>query len=80
MSTTDEAKVLVIEDEVALADGVARGLRAEGFDVEVAYDGVSGLNRSLAPQLDLGRWCPPSGLAEVDPSGLNRSSAGITGK
>ena len=42
MSTTDEAKVLVIEDEVALADGVARGLRAEGFDVEVAYDGVSG--------------------------------------
>ena len=52
MSTTDEAKVLVIEDEVALADGVARGLRAEGFDVEVAYDGVSGLNRARDEDVD----------------------------
>jgi two-component system, OmpR family, response regulator len=52
VSTTEEAKVLVIEDEVALADGVARGLRAEGFDVEVAYDGVSGLNRARDEDVD----------------------------
>ena len=39
-------KVLIVEDETALADGVARGLRAEGFDVEVAYDGLTGLERA----------------------------------
>ena len=50
MSSTTEAaptgKVLIVEDEAALADGVARGLRAEGFDVEVAYDGLTGLERA----------------------------------
>jgi two-component system OmpR family response regulator len=35
--------VLLVEDETHLADTVARGLRAEGFDVEVAHDGVDGL-------------------------------------
>jgi DNA-binding response OmpR family regulator len=32
-------RVLVIEDEVRLADAVARGLRAEWFDVDVATIG-----------------------------------------
>lgn len=35
-------RVLLVEDEVALADGIRRGLSAEGFVVEVAHDGVTG--------------------------------------
>lgn len=36
-------KILLIEDETAIADSVAYSLRTEGFDVEVAYDGLEGL-------------------------------------
>jgi two-component system OmpR family response regulator len=44
--------VLVIEDEVALADGVARGLRSEGFAVEVVHDGLAGLDRARGEDVD----------------------------
>jgi len=36
-------RVLVVEDEVRLAHAVQRGLRAEGFAVDLAHDGVTGL-------------------------------------
>ncbi|MGZ0230819.1 MAG: response regulator transcription factor [Acidimicrobiales bacterium] len=36
-------RVLVVEDNEALADAVKRGLVAEGFDVDIASDGVDGL-------------------------------------
>jgi two-component system OmpR family response regulator len=36
-------RVLVVDDEVRLADGIRRGLEAEGFAVDVAHDGVEGL-------------------------------------
>jgi DNA-binding response OmpR family regulator len=39
-------RVLVVEDEERLAAAVARGLRAEGFDVEVVGDGVEGYWRA----------------------------------
>ncbi|MGH9210352.1 MAG: response regulator transcription factor [Acidimicrobiales bacterium] len=39
-------RVLVIEDEVHLAQSLARGLRAEGFDVDVTHDGADGLWRA----------------------------------
>jgi two-component system, OmpR family, response regulator len=45
--------VLIVEDEVALADGVARGLLAEGFDVEVVHDGLSGLARAREGDVDV---------------------------
>jgi len=35
-------RVLVVEDARRLADAIARGLRAEGMAVDVAYDGVEG--------------------------------------
>jgi DNA-binding response OmpR family regulator len=38
-------RVLVVEDEPALADGVAAGLRAELMAVDVAYDGDAALER-----------------------------------
>jgi DNA-binding response OmpR family regulator len=38
-------RILVIEDEVALADAVVRGLRRHGMDVDVAYDGDEGYGK-----------------------------------
>lgn len=38
--------MLVVEDEVHLGETVARGLRAEGFDVELVHDGLDGLWRA----------------------------------
>jgi len=34
--------VLLIEDEIRLADLLRRGLEAEGFTVDIAYDGSEG--------------------------------------
>ena len=42
IGTMATMRVLVVEDNVALADGVRRGLVAEGFDVDVANDGLDG--------------------------------------
>ena len=39
-------RVLVVEDERRLASAVRRGLTAEGFVVDVAYDGVDGLHQA----------------------------------
>jgi DNA-binding response OmpR family regulator len=39
-------RVLVVDDEVRLAETVARGLRAEGFDVDLAHTGPDGLWRA----------------------------------
>lgn len=36
-------RVLVVDDEVRLADGIRLGLEAEGCAVDVAHDGVDGL-------------------------------------
>jgi two-component system OmpR family response regulator len=36
-------RLLVVEDEVRLAGALQRGLRAEGFAVDVAHDGETGL-------------------------------------
>jgi DNA-binding response OmpR family regulator len=39
-------RVLLVEDEVTLADAVRRGLAAEGFDVEAVHNGLEGLERA----------------------------------
>jgi DNA-binding response OmpR family regulator len=46
-------RILVIEDETRLADIIARVLRQERFDVDVAYDGVSGLELALGGTFDV---------------------------
>ena len=43
-------RVLVVEDEINLATAVADGLRADGYDVEVAHDGEEGLWRAREGQ------------------------------
>ena len=46
-------RVLVVEDEVPLADAVARGLRREGMAVDVAYDGDTGLEKAMTTRYDV---------------------------
>jgi DNA-binding response OmpR family regulator len=45
--------ILVVEDEPPIAEAVASRLRSEGFTVELAFDGPSGVSRcaQLAPDL-----------------------------
>jgi two-component system, OmpR family, alkaline phosphatase synthesis response regulator PhoP len=47
------ARILLIEDEPALARGLSDTLRARGFDVAVAIDGERGLESALTGQADL---------------------------
>jgi DNA-binding response OmpR family regulator len=46
-------RVLVIEDESALADAIARGLRREGMAVDVAYDGRQGHEMAFVTRYDV---------------------------
>jgi DNA-binding response OmpR family regulator len=46
-------RLLLIEDERKVADFVARGLRAERFAVDVAYDGTSGWEMASTVDYDL---------------------------
>ena len=48
-----EARVLLIEDEPALARGLSDTLRANGFDVTVAMDGERGLDVAVSGRADL---------------------------
>jgi len=45
--------ILVIEDEPGIVDFLERGLRAQGFVVRSALDGVSGTERALSEHVDL---------------------------
>jgi DNA-binding response OmpR family regulator len=48
------SRVLVVEDEAHLAEGLAYNLEAEGYEVEVLADGRSAAERvQVAPPLDL---------------------------
>lgn len=46
-------RVLLIEDERKVADFIARGLRAEDFAVDVAYDGLSGWELAASVDYDV---------------------------
>jgi two-component system response regulator VanR len=46
-------RVLVAEDEVRVAEGVARGLRREGAAVDVAFDGGTALAKARAFDYDV---------------------------
>ena len=46
-------RVLVVEDQVTLADDIADGLRDQGFAADVAYDGSAGLEKALMNQYDV---------------------------
>jgi DNA-binding response OmpR family regulator len=46
-------RVLVIEDDTELADAIATGLRQEQMAVDVANDGITGLERALFTDYDV---------------------------
>lgn len=46
-------EILVVEDEAAIADFLERGLRAEGYVVLSAHDGVEGERLALTQAVDL---------------------------
>jgi DNA-binding response OmpR family regulator len=46
-------KILVVEDETAIADFVQRGLEAEGYAVQCAGDGNEGERQALGGDVDL---------------------------
>jgi DNA-binding response OmpR family regulator len=51
MST--KGHIVIVDDEVALAEGLRDGLVAEGFDVVLAHDGDEGFKRCTEPNVDL---------------------------
>ena len=48
----DKKKILVVEDEKAIADILVFNLQREGYDTLVAYDGAEGLRRALEALLE----------------------------
>jgi DNA-binding response OmpR family regulator len=46
-------KILVVEDETAIADFVQRGLESEGYSVACAYDGDEAERQALGKGIDL---------------------------
>jgi two-component system alkaline phosphatase synthesis response regulator PhoP len=51
--TARPARILVVEDEERLADGIAENLAAEGYEPEIVHDGATGLERILSGGFDL---------------------------
>ena len=51
--TTNQRRILVVEDERTIAESVAARLRAEGFAVDLAYDGPTAVTKAQALRPDL---------------------------
>ena len=53
METVEKKRILVIEDEVHIADGIRLNLSIQGYQVKIAIDGLEGLDqwRSWKPDL-----------------------------
>jgi two-component system alkaline phosphatase synthesis response regulator PhoP len=47
------ARILVVDDEAHLADGIRENLAAEGYETAIAYDGAAGLAALTAEPFDL---------------------------
>lgn len=46
-------RILVVEDDLHLAEGMAENMRAEGYAADTAHDGSAGLAQALASDYDL---------------------------
>ena len=46
-------RVLVVEDQVQLADDIGEGLRDRGFGADVAYDGAAGIEKAMLYDYDV---------------------------
>ena len=45
--------ILVVDDEHRILNFVSRGLRAQGYEVDTAHDGIEGLSKVLGGRYDL---------------------------
>ena len=59
------SKVLIVEDEAAVRDALDYSLRGEGFDVDAAPDGETGLRAALARDYDVGERSASAALRPV---------------
>ena len=50
------SKILIVEDEEAIADLEKDYLELSGFDVEIENDGTSGMERALNEDFDMLSW------------------------
>lgn len=46
-------RILIVEDEVKIANAIKKGLEQESYAVDVAYDGASGLDLAVSESYDL---------------------------
>ena len=53
MTAAQSGKILVVEDEKNLAEGIRENLEAEGHEVDLAQDGLSGLDKIRRGAYDL---------------------------
>lgn len=53
MQAGNVVRVLLVEDEVRLAEAIQRGLGAEGFQVELVHEGHRGLLRATSSNYDV---------------------------
>ena len=51
--TNSQHRILVVEDDRHLAEGMAENMRAEGYLADTAHDGRAGLAQALAADYDL---------------------------
>jgi DNA-binding response OmpR family regulator len=51
--SVETMRILVVDDEPDLADAVARGLRREGYAVDVAHDGETAIEKASVTPYDL---------------------------
>ncbi len=49
----NQQRILVVEDDLHLAEGMAENMRAEGYAADTAHDGPLGLEKALAGDYDL---------------------------
>ena len=47
------ARVLIVDDEINLAEGIRENLELEGYSTDIAHDGAEGLERLLSENYDL---------------------------
>src|SRR6266568_4488807 len=46
-------KILLVEDEINVSSFIKRGLEEEGYYVDVAYDGITGVGMAFSRDYDL---------------------------
>jgi len=51
--TAEAARILVVDDEINLAEGIRENLELEGYETEVAHDGAQGLEMLQTGNYDL---------------------------